>query len=367
MALTRLQINNLRILRCVDIEPDQRVNFIYGPNGSGKTSILEAINILGMGRSFRSRKIKAVITSNSKNVTIFGRVNAHGPDIPVGVQRDLDGNSVYKVQGKNVSTAAELAEQLPIQLIDAHGFLLLEGSPKVRRQFIDWLVFHVKHDFYDNWRASQHCIKNRNSLLRHDKIDRSELSAWNTELIKLTEKITDSRREIIDAFVSHFNVLASDFLEVDDLTLRFYCGWDKKQDYKEILETSLDKDIRQGYTSYGPHRADLKIRVSGENAVERLSRGQQKLLVCAMHIAQGATFKALTGRRCVYLIDDLPAELDRSFRKRVAKWLNQMESQVFITGVEREELICSWSDFSDETKKVFHVEQGNVQTDDLVV
>ena len=110
----------------------------------------------------------------------------------------------------------------------------------------------------------------------------------------------------------------------------------------------------------GSHRADLRLTVNGQNAAEILSRGQQKLLVCALKIAQGYVFSRTTGRKTVYLIDDLPAELDSKHRELLARWLGIMDTQVFITGIEQEILLSCWTTKLKTEIKMFHVEQGCV-------
>jgi DNA replication and repair protein RecF len=134
-------------------------------------------------------------------------------------------------------------------------------------------------------------------------------------------------------------------------------GWDSEKDYLEILKSNIEKDKRQGFTQVGAHRADIKITVDGYDAAETLSRGQQKLLVCALKISQGLVFSQLTNRKSIYLIDDLPAELDENHRELLTHWLKKMQSQVFITGVEGDALLSSWK---NTEHKMFHVKQGVV-------
>ena len=146
MTLNRLLIQNLRNLEGVDIAPSAQVNLIFGENGSGKTSLLEAVNLLALGRSFRSHKHKQLIKYHQPSFTVFGRVKIEdGSDVPIGINRTFEGEASFKANGIIVPSAAELATYLPVQVINSETFLLLEGSPKVRRQFIDWLVFHVEH------------------------------------------------------------------------------------------------------------------------------------------------------------------------------------------------------------------------------
>ncbi|MCE3252608.1 MAG: replication/repair protein RecF [Cellvibrio sp.] len=341
--------------------PSLQVNLIYGENGSGKTSILEAINLLALGRSFRSHKHKPLINHQQQSFTVFGRVHADdGSEVPIGISRHLDGDASFKANGVMVPSAADLAAYLPVQVINSDTFLLLEGSPKVRRQFIDWLVFHVEPNFFPAWKAIQRCLKHRNSLLRRDRINPSELAPWDKELVDLTDTIHEFRCQCMVRFNETFAELLKEFINIDNIALSYYRGWDKEKLYSVVLTDSLERDKRQGYTQSGSHRADLKITVNGLDAAEVLSRGQQKLLVCALKIAQGYVFTRITGRKSIYLVDDLPAELDEKHRALLVHWLDTMGTQVFITGVERETLLSSWCDKTEITPKMFHVEQGRV-------
>lgn len=360
MPLTRLSVQYLRNLAAVDIVPSERVNFFYGLNGSGKTSVLEAISILGMGRSFRSPKHKPLITLDKPHFTVFGKVADRNSLLPVGVRRDRDGGSMIKVNGSAVSSASSLAEHLPVQVINAYTFQLLEGSPKIRRQFIDWLVFHVEPEFLAAWKGLQRCLKHRNSLLRRGRINPADLAPWDHELALLGEKIHQFRLKTQALFLDRFLELVTDFVAVDGLKVNYYRGWEKDKPYSEALRAAFEGDIRQGYTRLGPQRADLRITVNGQLAAEMLSRGQQKLLVCALRIAQGYVFQQVTGRQCLYLIDDLPSELDLAHQQLLAYWLDTLGSQVFVTGVEKGALISAWARQKDTEQSVFHVEQGQI-------
>ena len=361
MTLNRLLIQNLRNLEGVDITPSAQVNLIFGENGSGKTSILEAVNLLALGRSFRSHKHKPLIRHQQTSFTVFGKVRVQdGSDVPIGINRTLEGEASFKANGVMVPSTADLAAYLPVQVINSDTFLLLEGSPKVRRQFIDWLVFHVEHAFFPAWRSIQRCLKHRNSLLRRDRIDPFELVPWDKELVLLTEQIHEFRLASFHRFQEVFDELCKEFIKLDGIKLSYYCGWDKDKNYAEVLAAGIERDQRIGYTQAGSHRADLRITIDGQDAAEILSRGQQKLLVCALKIAQGYVFTRITGRKSVYLVDDLPAELDEKHRALLVKWLATMGTQVFITGVERDVLLSSWQDKPEITPKLFHVEHGRV-------
>ncbi|WP_067515833.1 DNA replication/repair protein RecF [Endozoicomonas ascidiicola] len=362
--IQQLKITQIRNLISASLQPSSSINVLYGFNGSGKTSVLEAIHLLGVARSFRTSRIKPVINRESDICTVFGRLGMSSGTIPIGVSRNLMDESLQiRVSGENLKSTSELARLLPLQVINPDTFRLLEGSPKLRRHFIDWGVFHVKHqDFFPIWKRMQKALKQRNSLLRHGRINGSELSSWNIEFEKAAKAIDQLRSDYIQKLIPVFKEVLSELSDMDDLTIQYYRGWDKDRDLKEVLESGLTRDIQSGYTHAGPQRADLRVRIGRGSAVDVLSRGQLKLVVCALKLAQGFLYKEIQGKQCVFLVDDLPSELDTINRQKLCRLFQKMKCQTFITSVEKEALENCW--LPETEVKLFHVKHGQVELDD---
>lgn len=364
--MENLKISGVRNLISTDLPRFETVNLVYGVNGSGKTTLLEAIYLLGTGRSFRINQVKTVIQHGATECTVFGRVSRGQSNallgshsLPLGIVRESSGACHIRVAGESVRTIAELAENLPLQVINSESFGLLEGGPKVRRQFLDWGVFHVKQGFNDAWKRLQRCVKQRNFLLRRGRIAAHEIAVWDQELCELAESIDHYRKETFDALVPLFDELVARLLPaVSGLSLRYYRGWPAEQNLDQLLKDNLDKDEGRGHTSYGPHRATIQVSVQGVAAHHILSRGQQKLVVCALKIAQGQMLKQQTEKHCVYLVDDLPAELDSVNLRAVCQELSALNCQLFVTGVDLPSLVSHWQ--QKHKIKTFHVEQGRI-------
>ncbi|MGH1472041.1 MAG: DNA replication/repair protein RecF [Cellvibrionaceae bacterium] len=373
MAVTRLNVSNLRNLADLSLSLNPSLNLIYGENGSGKTSLLEAVYMLGMGRSFRSARAKPVIHHQADQITLYGEVISGGfaeyeiETHKIGLQKTRKGETLIKVDGDNVLTAARLAEHLPVLSINANSFDLIEGPAKPRRQLLDWLAFHVEPSFLNTWKALQHCLKQRNSLLRRGRIDRLELRPWDAQLVELAAKIDEIRQETFEPFLASVLSL-KDLLPESDIALEYKPGWNREHSYEEVLEQSLERDLHRGYTHYGPHRSDIKMTTSGHKAGDVLSRGQQKVLVCALILAQGMVYRDLTGKTSIYLVDDLASELDETHRKSVGHWLSELDVQILITGVEKAPLLDMWPDYlsldeqnQELSHSVFHVKHGIIE------
>lgn len=363
MSLTRLQIQHVRNLQQVNLENLRQINVLYGSNGSGKTSVLEAIHLLGMARSFRGSSVKSLISHGEQSCVSFGRVSGGtaGASVTLGVKRTASGEAVIKVAGAAVRAVAQLAEHLPLQVINADSFELLTGSPNSRRQYLDWGVFHVEHQFFHQWQTFQRCIKQRNKLLRRGKIADRELSVWTRDLAVSGEAISDQRQRYFGHLLPYFSEISSRLApSLTGLELRYRMGWDQQVSYKEALENNLEVDREHGYTHVGPQRADIRVLIQGRPAADVLSRGQQKLVVCALKLAQGRLLTDQGKRQCTYLLDDLPSELDLEHSRLICQELAHMNAQIFITCVDERDISGVWPDDADPMA-VFHVEHGAVQ------
>ena len=361
MVIRRLQITHVRNLSRVSLAQLNRINVFYGANGSGKTSLLEAVHLLLVGRSFRLSQVKPIIQDGEAESVIFAELQDEASNITtLGMQRQRDGTKPTVLLNRHpVSSLAELVHIAPVQVFSSDTFEILMGGPSRRRQFIDWGLFHVEPSFYPAWRLAQRALKQRNTLLRHGKIARDQLTLWTREYARHGEQIDAMRR----AYMSQFIVAVQPILvalspALSDLHISYHQGWNKDLGLSEALEQSIEGDIAQGVTRAGPHRAELRIQSGAALASDALSRGQQKVLVAGLHLAQAELLRERTNKTSIFLIDDLGAELDRAHRQRFCAMLERLGVQVLATSIEKEELRDSWP--SATAVQMFHVERGEI-------
>ncbi len=358
MGLSLLDILGFRNLVSVKLHPvPEGFNFIYGKNGSGKTSLLEAIYYLSLGRSFRSSQTDRVICHSSNKSSVFGHISS-GLDqyIPLGLERHRDGRIKFRINGEEAYSIAELASLLPVQLMDSNCHHLLDSGPAFRRKYLDFGLFYQTKDFLRVWRHYERALKQRNAALR-SRVSRQELAIWTHEVINSATQLDQLRSKYVEMLVPFLIKMVAKLLPVSDLKVAYQKGWEKSSQYAEILLTTIDKDYHLGYTQYGPHKADLQIIINEIPAKDILSRGQQKLFVCAMILARGTLLQSHANKTPIYLVDDLPSELDIASRSSLVDLLSKQKAQVFVTATEKK----VWSDFlTSIPMKMFHVEHGHI-------
>jgi len=320
VALRRLQVTDFRCLHSAVLELDPEFTLISGPNASGKTSLLESIYVLGRGRSFRTRHTDHLVRRGTERFVVFGEVDAAARRVPLGIEGSANGLRA-KVAGERAATLAELALQLPVQIIDPEVHRLIEEGPSRRRRFLDWGVFHVEHEFVKHWQRYNQVLRQRNAALktRHAAV----ISAWDPELVRFGQLVTEARQRYTEALVLQSAPIARRLLGAD-LALTYRTGWAKDQPFEVALSQGLKADIDMGITQVGPHRADLAIRLAGLPVKDRISRGQQKLLAAALLMAQIQLFPEEAPIRPTLLLDDPAAELDD---ERLASLIQEVSAQ----------------------------------------
>ncbi|MCG8610011.1 MAG: DNA replication/repair protein RecF [Pseudomonadales bacterium] len=363
MQLVKLNTSGFRNLENTQLA-FTRINFFLGVNGSGKSSILEMIQVLLSGKSFRANQLESCISHDLKVFTLYGEAKSQESDThyKVGLSKEKDKLKIL-VDGEKVLSLASHAINFPVIVIDPTSFLLITEGPEGRRRFIDWGVFHVEHQFAKLWNRLKKVLKQRNALLRRGKISPSELNVWDQEFVRLSEQVNEKRRSYIEALDPLLNEYLKRFnINTDKVSCHFFQGWDAKKRLSDLLESGLDTDVKYGYTKFGPHRADIKFSIKGQPIDQVLSRGQLKLFVCALKVAQIKLLAQLTGKRAIILLDDFTSELDQFNQDLVFSVLEKESEQLFITALDSSLLLRNLSTPNDNFK-MFHVEHGKITID----
>ena len=355
MSLQRLDIYNVRNIREQSIIPSSALNFIYGKNASGKSALIEAIFLLGRAKSFRASSIKSVISFEQESLIVSAQVlQGKGSSLHLGIQ--MDGKDVeVRINQQSSQKRSDLAHGLPLQIIHPKSFELLDAGAQIRREFLDWGIFNHEENFLSVWRKYKKALAQRNALLKTRAIN--QLYVWDKELVNYGIMVNDYRLQYLQKLQPVLDETISKFLILKNIEMKLVSGWDVSKQLDFVLIEELEKDLRYGFTHSGPHRGDFHMLAENKLAKDVVSRGQLKLLVTCLKLAQvELMFRERDSFGCI-LIDDFAAELDKDNRAKTLKFLCDINCQVFITATEVE-------DFGDLQEindyKMFHVEQGKI-------
>jgi len=351
MAISQLSLTDFRNLRSTTLDFNSRFNFVSGDNGSGKTSLLEAIYVLCQAHSFRTHQLKQCINHDKSSFLLFGRFEDH----KAGLAKN-DKKLEIHVDGESIKRRSELVRKTPINIVNADSFVMLDGAPQKRRAFIDWCMFHVEPNYAEQWRLFQHALRQRNRLLK-TRQDIKLLDYWDQHLIEPSLNLSTMRRDYCKKLQAIAEVELCEILSGISLELEYRQGWPDDLSLLDATRSNRERDIRSGFTNAGIHRDDLRIMSQGKNASEILSRGQSKRLCLALLLAALKVVSKSRQDRIILLIDDLNSELDSKSQNIVYQQLVDLDLQMFISNIDSPvpEAI------SGKEIKLFHVEHGIIR------
>ncbi|MHA7834653.1 MAG: DNA replication/repair protein RecF [Algiphilus sp.] len=354
--MTYLADCTIRQFRCLAdsrIDLDPALNWFVGDNGAGKTSVLESLYWLARGKSFRGAPAARCARSGTTAWNVTARVRRHEAP-PDRFALQFDQGALQARCNDVATTLVEQARQLPLQMIEPGLHRVVEDGPAYRRRFLDWGMFHVEPSYLDAWRAYARALKQRNAALRSAQSP-AHVQAWTNELAQSGTRLAQLREKGVHALQTPFEQRCAALgLEAADLNL--LPGWDGAHSLAEALDARAEQDQRQRITTVGPHRSELQIRVAGESARDRISRGQQKALLVALSLAQADVLRQTVGIVPILLMDDFTAELGAGFQTRVAQALHDYPGQSIVTSLEHSAAMLECG-----SARWFHVEQGRIR------
>jgi len=356
MPLKSLSIDGFRNIEPVKLEFSLNLNLFVGENTAGKTSLLEALYILARARSFRTRNLDKVIKTGDAGFQLVAMVSSTGKrEIPVGMRR-AEKKLIARIDSKPVKRLSELAALFPVQWLGGNLHRLIEEGPVYRRHYLDWGLFHVKQVYLQEWKRFLKLLKQRNAALRKN-VSAKEISAWDSELAASGETLHGMRTAYLRDLVAVVVALSAELLGIEgELEIAYRSGWSKELTFHQSLESGLERDRELGYTRSGPQRADLVFLYQGRPLSEQFSRGQLKLFVTALKVAQAQLLKRDASQSSLFLMDDIGAELDQDNQLRVLGLLRSVGAQVFVTSINE----IMNTDWQSENTGRFHVKHGVV-------
>jgi len=335
MVLKSLQLQDFRSYKRKKLEFSSKTTLLVGDNAVGKTNILEAVALLATGKSFRAGREAEMIGNQAELARVKGEIETGEESLELEIvltRGEVNGQKVYKKRllvndvGKRL---IDFSGNLRVVLFQPDDLLLVLGSPSRRRDYLNFVLMQIDRQYYRCLLAYEKGLRLRNKLLiqiREGEAGSSQLEYWNRLLVKNGQILHQQRKKYLQ-FINQ-NWLLHKFLPLEELQIEY----DHSLISPERLAQYHQAEIASGTTLVGPHRDDFKIIINGrlrmtnKNLAIYGSRGEQRMAVLALKLAELAFVVEKTKEKPLLLLDDIFSELDQEHRNQVLGIINRQQT-----------------------------------------
>lgn len=370
MIITELSLKNFKIHKNSQLQFSEKINYIVGGNGQGKTTILEAIYFCCTTKNYKSNTDLEFVHFGKDSYSIVGKfLGATGHTIEINYQK-AESRRKYLKDAKTPGKLSEVIGKFPVVLLTPEDHSITQGYAAERRKFVDSVISQASELYLTTLLDYNRLIKQRNALLAQIKETGnpsllSQLQAWNDSLIGMGSQLIEYRLQFVREFIPSIAHAYKQILKDKEIPNIEYAPFDEQQDHslQEIktrfrlkLESVKQQEIRRGVTLVGPHRDDFTFSINGNNLKKFGSQGQHKTFQVALRFAQFFYLKDKLGVPAIFLLDDVFGELDTERSVSISTVLKNI-GQAFIT-------LTDFSHFDfigvEEHDKVFNITNGEV-------
>jgi|TARA_B110000238_G_scaffold174110_1_gene193606 DNA replication and repair protein RecF len=353
--IEKLHVARFRNLNNQYLEPNKNINLILGSNGQGKTNFIESLYYLGHNRSFKTKNIKDVIPFDED----FVQINAIIDGEKIALNKNKSKSTIV-ISNEKITSNSILSKHLPTQIISPDRGFVVGGTPKLKRSYLDWGVFHENKEILKTYKSYNKTVKNINTILAGN--NQNQLEEWFSKFAFLSVEISQARINYIQKLTrmlkeSPLQKLESFVESTKSLEFKLQTGWTKDVDglnqseIKQYLQNNKNSFIRTKHMGYGPHRASIDFYLRKRNE-SFLSRGEQKKLSIIFWMLQVLVL-AKENSNPVVLIDDISSELDQKKINSILDFLTNLNIQLFITDIGNKEL-----PLDPKKTNIYHIENG---------
>ena len=365
MILKKIKVVNYRNLVKQEINFSNNINIFIGDNAQGKTNLLESIYFLALTKSYRTND-NNLINKDSISTKIKGDIRDSGIFKSLSVELSEE-NKKVKINNNEISKISDYITNLNVILVSPEDINILQGTPQERRNFLNIELSQISKNYIKKYNEFNKILKLRNNYLKmcygNLNTDRRYLDSLTENLIEREIDIYQERSNFINLINKNISNIYKDIIGIDGFQIVYEPNIDLESfdtDYlKEKLnnkyKNSLNKEIENGMTLYGPHRDELKFLIKNDDIKLYGSQGQQKVAIISMKLSEISIFKDITGSYPIILLDDVFSELDIKTRNKLIKYLPD-ELQVIITSNDTKGLNKKFIN----SAKIFNVEKGKI-------
>ena len=335
MILARLRLHNFRVYSEQEFQPQAGLNLLVGPNGSGKTAILEALHLLSAARSFRARREAEVVmwsTDAGRIDGVFQTDGGHPRELSLSWRRQ---NGEWKKQATfqrdEVARLADFLGCVPLRLFTPNDLSLLNGPPSVRRKYLDLMLSKIYPLHLQEMSRLKKVLSSRNALLRQGR-PRAELKPWNSLLFDLSLTVGRRREDLVEKLGRACREYLAALTGLENaVALQYRRCWPEVEDeFNRRLEEMYEREKQVGSTLLSPQKDELGIHLKGKSLRTYGSQGEQRLVALCLRLSEASHLAEQKSENAILLLDDAFSELDPDRRERLLRLLPSF-SQVILT------------------------------------
>lgn len=335
MNITKLELVNFRNYKKKNFDNFSNLNIIIGKNGIGKTSIIEAIYLGSLAKSFKTNNELSIIKNNEEYFRIKIHYFDYFPKKTLEVFLDKNGKKT-KINSKMQRKLSDFISQYRIIMLSPDELKLIKASPNTRRNYLNIQISQLHKEYLHYLNNYNNLIKNKNDFLKklmlNSNLDQRYLDIVDEKIVEEGIKIYNYRKKYIDEINKYINDIFINYVKGEKINIDYISDYkiNNKEKILNELKKNRKKEINIGMTSFGIHRDDYEFMHNGNNSKEYSSQGIQKLIVLAMKLSEVKIFVNNYEVYPILLLDDLFSELDEKNRNNIFKSLDK-EIQIFIT------------------------------------
>ncbi len=347
MHVSNLSLNNFRKFAHDSFEFRPNINFLLGPNASGKTSVLEALYLVSRGKSPRTNNLKYLAGIESKNFRISANfIDAYHDQLNF---KYINGSSNVSSNTRTIRSRSDLANEICIRLVNNKSFQIFQSGPKFIRSFIDWQILNTQKQYLQQFKSFQQCSDQLRQLTRI-RSDKRQIKAWLDKYVSSISIISNKRSEYLHTLDTAIKCHSTDIEIFKGISIHYEKGFSNSflQDPYPFYIQHKSKHLRY---FPGPQHARINFMKSGHDIGKFLSRGQIKIFMISLQIIVNLELEKTTQRKGIIMIDDLPSEFDNLHICKVFDILQMFPYQYFVTSTDP-----GLHRLSSISKEMFHVE-----------
>lgn len=335
MWINNIKVNNFRNYNNEEISLEKNINIFYGENAQGKTNIIEAIFLCGMGKSFRAKKDKEMIYLGRENASVeieFEKTDRNGK-----IKIELNNKKNIYVNGIKLKKLSELLGNINVVIFTPDDINILKGGPQNRRKFLDIMISQLKPNYMYNLNLYLKTLEQRNNYLRQIKEEQKKeelLEIWDEKLSEYAINIYNYRKEFINKINKKIKNIHKEITDnKEEIEIEYISECINKKEYLNLLKKRRKLDIIKGFTTKGIHRDDFMIYINKRQVNIFGSQGQHRTAILSLKLSELNIIEEEIGEKPILLLDDFMSELDEKRRNQFLKKIN--DTQVIITCTDK--------------------------------